>query len=582
LVPDTQVRGRILDTQGKPVAGATVIVRGLTGFRNDSAERFLTYWLTRDPSDQHIPSDWSAWFRRGSTGKLPSGDHFLAATTDADGRFTIQHVGAERVATLHVRGIGVADAEVVVVTRAGFEPSRYNRATALKLRRGQPDFGYNPALHGPEPAVVIEAEKLVRGVVRETATGKPRAGVVVTLHHRDERRISRIPELTATTDRAGRYEIHGANKATSYRLSVPRDPADGILGRTITVTDTTGYEPVAADIAVAKGVVLTGRILDGATGRTVPGFACVGTPFDNPFVKSRPEFDSPDCYHPFADTGPDGIYRTVVPPGPVILMGGATSTDTDWWKVRVRYEPIKPDPDYPRYFRPGDSTGFISGPNSLTAFQGNYCKVLQIDPARKEVVADIVLKRTGGFTVKVRDADGKPLPGAVAVGVADGGWGPLPCDGDTCTIYGLAAANPRLVIVYHPARGFAGSITLTGTEKEPAEVTLRPTAVVSGKLVTPDGRPVVGARVHLEYSDRAAEELDREIRSLRMAEGKSAETGSSGEFTIDAVIPGATFMVSARKGSLTLTPQAPKKPLGVTVGYGEAKNLGDLVVKNPD
>src|SRR5262249_9709071 len=159
--------------------------------------------------------------------------------------------GPERVARLVVSGDGLAGSEVLVLTRPGFDPAPYNASSVEKLKSPYAVLGYHPTLYPPETNVTADAEKPIRGTVTELSTVKPRIGVAVGL--RESRRF-RTPELQATTDAAGRYEIHGARKEAKYELEVKRDAAAGLLGRTVKVGDTTGYEPVTADIGVARGI----------------------------------------------------------------------------------------------------------------------------------------------------------------------------------------------------------------------------------------------------------------------------------------------------------------------------------------
>src|SRR5262249_35609323 len=293
LIKDTPIRGRLIDTQGKPVAGASVVVRHLSGY-GDTMDKFLSDWQKR-PSDGHAPeSKWFVSFRSWDNRKPANAGEMFAAVTDKDGRFEIAHVGSERLANLHVRGPGIAEAGFEIVLRAGFDPTPYNRETLERLKSPYAVIGYNPMLYPPDTAIVAEAEKPIRGVVKETATGKPRAGITVAL---SEPRNHRMPRLFATTDADGRYEIHGAKKGNEYELSVKRDPAIGMMGRTVKLRDTPAYEPIIADIGVAKGIVLTGRFFDDQTGDPVHGYVCVGVLSDNESAKSRPEFDSPDFHH---------------------------------------------------------------------------------------------------------------------------------------------------------------------------------------------------------------------------------------------------------------------------------------------
>ena len=432
-------------------------------------------------------------------------------------------------------------------------------------------LGYHPTLYPPEANVVAEAEKPIRGTVTELATGKPRAGVVVRLR---ESRTVRMPDLHATTDAAGRYEIHGARKEARYELEVKRDVAAGLLGRTVKVGDTTGYEPITADIGVARGIVLTGRLLDDATGQPVSGYACGGVLYDNEFVR-KPGYDSPDCYD-FAYTKADGVYRTVVPPGPVLLMGGL-SPDGFHVGADAYYQQMKIDAEFPQYFETR-MHGFRSPDNGTTMMQGQWCKVLKLKPDQTELTMDIRFKPASRFTVKVRDAAGKPVTGARAAGNTARDWAsPVTCDGDTCAVFELETAKPRVVAFLDPKRTLVGTITLKGDEKD-AAVTLGPTGTIKGKLMTPAGQPVANAVVILGYDHRAVSEIDELLRGGRLGGTQRVETNAAGEFTLDRMIPGNKFAVYGRKNDRFLVAPNRKTEPRFTVEAEKTLDVGSVVV----
>jgi RNA polymerase sigma factor (sigma-70 family) len=572
LIKDAPIRGRVLDTQGKPVAGAAVVLQSLEGFEKDSLDAYLKAFLKRDSDGQPMSGKWHVSFTPIGDRKLSDGTPVFAATTDKDGRFSIAGVGAERVLRLVVSAPGFAMSEVTVLTRPGFDPAPYNAYTVEKLKSQFSEIGYHPTLYPPEANIVAEAEKPIRGTVTELGTGKPRAGVTVRLH---ERRTSRLPDLRATTDAAGRYEIRGARKETKYRLEVKRDADAGLVGRTIQLGDTTGYEPIAANIEVAKGIILTGRILDDATGKPVQGFACVGVLYDNEFAK-KPGYDSPDCYD-FAHSKADGTYRTVVPPGPVLLMGGP-SPDGNQAEAEAHYQQMKTDPDYPQYFEPKMS-GFRSPDNVTTIMQGQWCKVLKLKPDQAEVTVDIRFKPASKFLVKVRDAAGKPVTGARATGNTARDWAsPVTCEGDTCPVYELESAKPRVVAFVDSKGTLVGTITLKGDEKD-ATVTLGPTGTIKGKLVTPGGQPIANAAVALGYEHRAVSEISDLMRGGWRGGMNRVETNAAGEFTLDRVVPGVKFTVYARKKDEFLeTPDRKTEPR-FTVEAQKTLDVGSIVLK---
>jgi protocatechuate 3,4-dioxygenase beta subunit len=571
LVKDHAVRGRVLDTQGKPVAGVRVAVRGISVYPNDSLDSMLAEWKKRHPRAA-VPS--------GVKGlRAPQGLPFAVATTDAQGRFTLRGAGAERLLFVRLGGAGVADAAYWVANRDGLDPGPYNAA----VRRNVPDgfAGFSPAwvLHGPELSLVAEAEKPIRGVVTAADTGKGRPGVEVSLMRSGDG-LTHLPvALKATTDAAGRYEIRGARKASSYPLEVADDEGAGYMPCQVRAADTPGYEPVAADFRVAKGVIVTGRVLDKSTGKGVPGVVLVSVLHDNPFAKDYPTFNSP-TWLPLRDTADDGSYRLVTIPGPVILMGGPDGRRfPGGGDPRYRYKQPAADPKYPQYF-PHYPVGVDCLAYGATGMmiQGNWCKVLDIKPGTAVVEQDILLEPASTFAVFLRDPADKPLTGVVAAGTTAREWfSAVPCATDTCTVYELESASPRLLVFYEPVRKLAAAVTLRRDERPPVTVTLRPAGAVKGRLVGGDGKPLAGVAVELRYKDRPAEEASK-------GAGKGADppgqvvTGPDGTFVVDPVLPGLPFELAATRQTKRLTLTA-KPAAALTVVSRETKDLGDLTVK---
>lgn len=576
LVKDVPIRGRVLDTEGKPVAGAAVVVRSLSGYEEADLDRFLAAWVKRDIHDHGSPQPRGSvhWTAPGGgmalDRTLPDGSSVYGAVTDKAGRFEIANVGGERVVHLNVRGPGIADVEVAVLTREKFDLTPYNRLTIQALKDEYAAFlGRHYLLYPPTPEVVAEAEKPVRGVVTDEA-GRPVAGVRV--HVRSDKMADR-DDKTTVTDAAGKYEVRGLRKLAGYRVSVARDVGRGLLGRTITVRDTTGYEPVVVDATLMRGIVLTGRITDGGTGRPIPGYACVGVLFDNEYA-NKPGFDSPDCYDDAYAKG-DGVYRTVVPPGPVIVMVGTRGTGS---KSDPTFEERRTDPDYPRYFEK-DMSGFRSPGSSTTMIQGQYSKVLILKPDRPEVTFDVTLRRASKFRVRIQDAAGKPLSEVLVTGTAARDWTrPVPSDGGAITVYELDKAKPRLLVFYEPKRSLVGTLTVKGDETE-ALARLGPAGKVKGRLVDAAGKPFANVRVQLSYFDRVGEEIDRIGREVRQAEGKPIETDANGDFEQAVVIPGLKFVVFATRNGRYLEPPERKRETGFEVRAGGTTDLGKIVLK---
>jgi hypothetical protein len=559
LVKDHVIRGRIVNTESKPVAGVRVAVNHLGIYPNDSLDSFLVFWKNR-------PFNWGL---RGGVKDIWSGaGAVLATTTDADGRFALHGVGAERLVSLRLSGGGIAANEVWVANRAGFDPKPYNQATIDNLPKGERGFYGRGALSGPDVAIVAEPEKVIRGTVTEADTGKARPGVVVRLTRRnggDQTGGDYIDlKVGAKTDAQGRYEIHGGRKAKSYLVEVESDAKTGYLGRGAWAEDTPGYRPVTADIRLRKGVIITGKMLDKATGKPIEGFVAVTDLIDNPFVKEYSDGNFHSVLNwatPFWGTDADGVFRAVTIPGPVLLMGGPLRNQDE-------YRKYIPDPKYPRYFQKDGGIYRYSG-SGFGIVQGNFCKVLQIKTGVAVVEQDIVLEhRTLLGVVKIQDTEGRPLL------EVDSWGGATRMEGDSCTIYGEAEDSPRLIVFYEAERKLVGTLAMKAGEKPPPVVKLKPMGSVKGRLLDADGKPIAGIVVAPQYQESMGNAMHGHLHDAR-----PSASDAEGAFILDCLIPEMPFELSFRRGRRSFERTVKHPQLAIQLKPRESRDLGSIQVK---
>ncbi len=206
------IEGRILDLEGRPVAGAWVKVHRL--------------WYARDERSQYVETgDLPAWLRRardlglneGPWDGLSSLSMAIAdTTTDRDGRFRLTGIGRERIAELMISGQAIATAPTYAICHDGPEVrfKVQNRPGEQAIVFHAPRFDYSAAPSQP-----------IQGVIRDKDTGRPIAGV--RLHGRVYIGLSVIwaEGVEATSDAQGRYRLTGLNKGSAYRLFV--NPKEG-------------------------------------------------------------------------------------------------------------------------------------------------------------------------------------------------------------------------------------------------------------------------------------------------------------------------------------------------------------------
>ncbi len=250
VADDVPIRGRILDTQGRPVAEATVRLREI-GAAKVGAD--LAAMLAKGEVDYDIANVWyygPDWLGRHGTW-----------ITDAEGRFEIKGVGRDRIAGLEFESSQMERDTLYVLAGAGLPQSGPRPRSG---RRSRPVLRFPaPPLVGPDFDHILGPTKPITGVVRLKGTGKPLAGVRVrALEPRKRARVE------AVTDSIGRFRLIGLPKAKSYLIeAIPTSGVDPFLGARVTLTDTVGLEPIETTIDLHKGIVIRGRLLEPGKGR---------------------------------------------------------------------------------------------------------------------------------------------------------------------------------------------------------------------------------------------------------------------------------------------------------------------------
>jgi RNA polymerase sigma factor (sigma-70 family) len=567
LVKDNAIRGRVVNTEGKPIRGVRVAVEQIEIYRDNSLDTFRAAWIKLYAGGAGSGLDRQIYSGAGA---------LFATTTGADGRFVVHGMGAERTIRLRLRGAGIADTSVWVANRAGLDPKPFNQAVLDHVSKGHLNYRWS-LLSGPDVSVIAEAEKVIRGVVTDADTGKEVSGVMVRLTRDSDELIHYPPE--AKTDAQGRCEIHGVRKTKRYLLAIDDNKATGHLPSQVWAEDTVAHQPVHADIKIKKGVIVTGKIIDGATGEALPGFVMGSVLRGNSYAKDYPKFDelwNMNPYDSYDRTDAEHAFRIVAIPGPILLMGKTEGIN------RAIYKYVGGDPKRPQYFtEAGD--GYY-GYNRMAPLQGIWNKVLEIKPGVAVVKKDIVLEREKILAeVQVQDADGKPLPGSwAATNDRKRGISFAPHsnqkESSSWSIYGEASDKPLRIVFYQADRKLAGTLTLKGDEKQPVIVKLGPAGAIKGRLLDADGKPLADMVVELRYRDRAAQNI-HVYHIENNDERGPILTDVTGAFAFDHVIPEMAFELSFRQSKRRSKYDAITAIPAIQVKPGEYRDLGTIKLK---
>jgi RNA polymerase sigma factor (sigma-70 family) len=551
LVKDVPIEGRVVDLQGKPVAGARVQVRSFAGDDGPDLKPFVDALQNKGAPGAHFVRTWLDPERLGLARPVVTG---------ADGKFRLTGIGGERVVGLRFEGPTIETNEVYALTRPLPTIARPNW-------EGMPEYGEH-VYHGHTFDHAAAPTRPVVGVVRDKDTSKPLAGVTVqvrlpsALGHRDRDRF-----LRTTTDADGRYEIVGlpreVGRLPGWQRFVRVLPAPGqpYLPAARTRGTTPGLGPVTMDFALKRGVLIRGCVTDKATGRAIVARVRYGAFTDNPHVKEAPDLRDTDSDHFEVRTAEDGSFTLVGLPGHGLLAAKAADREQEGRYVTAAgADAIKG----PRFGE--DHFNTVPQPIDPSAFN----TLADVNPAKgaEAVVRDLVLDPGKTVTGTIVDPDGKPVTGASIDGVR-GVWlhlNDLPAA--EFRVSGVDPKHPRWYFVRHHDRNLGAVVLLKGDEPTPATVRLQRCATVTGRVVDEDGLPRaawVEGHVHRGQLD---------IKDIGVGLGMT-RAGKDGRFRMEGVIPGLKIGLLAGKNTTYFDSLVPE----LTLKAGEVKDLGDVKVK---
>ncbi len=519
LVKDLPVNGRILDQNRKPVANAKIRVETVLSAPEEDVTRYLK-------------GDLNSWFPKVWMGSLPGQPVDL--TTDADGRFSISGVGRDRIVRLVLEGPSIhytVFESVTLPSPATPDSGGIRRAT----------FGY-----------VARPSRSIRGVVRDKATGRPVAGVKMSVQWTDS---------TALTDSDGRFEILGCPKLQqSYFVMAEPQSGQPYFAASASVSARAGPDPLTVNFDLVSGIPLSGRVMDQST-RKPPRTAVVD------YYPLFPNAHSSKITNGFLAASstvirPDGSFSLVVLPGPGVVCVAASPRNS-YAVARVD------DKELANLFIEGINHGDDQCPGTTSTAVGavgrgilhvnkyNVLSLINPDARAESLALELTLQPARTLQGTVVRPDGQSLTGVRVIGLtAMADYEIL--ESASFTITGLNPQLTRNLFFLHRGENLGKVLTIHGHETRPLRVQLEPCGTVIGRLVDKAGKPVRGVNVGF----------------CRPVDGYiflNTATNVDGRFRMVGLVPGAKY---------SLTSSRPlRKELGqVEVESGRSKDLGDLPV----
>lgn len=568
------LRGRIVNIDGQPVAGATVRVRWFTDGQSFPHEQ-------RDAEARGDENpEWQARISRllGIIEPANMQQVLPSATTDENGRFVLKDIGQRRLLQLVISGPGVETVEVIARNGPGevieFAPGRHrSREKTHKVYPSNLTLALGPSIP-------------ITGRVTDADSGEPIANAIVRAYtiHGDRLYSSREREQFATrTDADGNYRISGMPRGSGNQIVAFTTDDQPFIPAGARVDTGEGQEAVH-DFQLRKGIWARGRVYDAESGSPFTGeityhyFQNGST--TNQFPGLRRAFLD-GCYW----TNSRGEFSVPVLPTRGILA--------------FRYDGSAFDRDGIDRYPPGYGVESIEGAEELggllqfmtrptTLVPTNYQRLVEVNPTAsdKVVSADMPLALSPTVEVRVLDEQGSEVAGCRAYGAARN-WGWQSFDTATIEIRGLKPGERRKVFVYHRKRNLAGSATVDTSNRDVVEVRLQEAGSISGRLVDAGGAPITDATVTADYEKLWTEGNEAAIwaphPNLR-ANPTKIPVDEEGRFLVDGLIPGKLYSARA---------SAPRKLRGTMMDYGigkvfvdqsiepgETKELGDIVIES--
>ncbi|APZ95867.1 M56 family metallopeptidase [Fuerstiella marisgermanici] len=542
LVKDLSIEGQILSLDGKPAVGVKLTVNHV---REKSPDLTLAEIIRGTVGSSGVYTNSPTPPFNGG------GPEFSSVVTDAEGRFRIDGMGADRSVRLEAIGGGIGASRFRIITRA--TPEKLKPHGAVDVREGLPESTYFAQFtHVATPA------RTVRGTVTDTATGQPVAGVRISSQSSWHIMLNPV-----TTDANGRYEITGLPKMEMYRPLIFEPPGTMYFNKEIEITDSPGLQPITLDVTLATGITVKGKLTDRDTGQPLSGTLMYSPLAGNENWRT---IGDADVANPAATSviGDDGTYEISVLPGPGALTARTTAAGYVPPKIDVRrLEELTTD-------IMKDVSGGVTALSTQAGEQthglvGMFDKhaLRLISPLKDttQLTVDLTALRGRSLQGRIVDDNGQPLAGVKVRGLGDLTDPAVPLKTADFTVTNLAPAQKRRVYFHHAERKLGTAITIDGLPSKPLTVRMQPTGSIKLRFVDGLSEPLPDIEVHVH----------RVFDSFHHSD-------ENGRVHISDIIPNAEYMIRAKPAeqrgpSLTVS-------MKTTVLPGQTLDLGTFTKKD--
>ena len=542
LLPTDSVRGRFVDEDGVPLEGVDVRLDSLSASRDELTDDWQAKAI--EAASGGVSSESSLKFVRIPPRYAPS------AVTDETGAFELHGIGPDRLPWLSYRGGGAAIGNVRMVTRKG---DAQLLANAIQ--------GSREPVHASGSVISVARSRPIVGVVIDAETGEPMAGVGIHSYAMG-RMLDVQRKLRTTTNTDGRFVLDGMRKGSgNVILAIPTDDMPYFM-REVEIPDTDGMAPIELVVKLHRGVWITGRAVDSATGEPVRGQVRYHPYLFNPRVLEVDQFRdrSTDGYGSRYQTGPDGSFRVVGLHGKGLVgieaygrYQSGTGYELEWDREGDDTESMQ-----------GLSPFLSNGPVAPGPEWPHAVAMLDIPKDAESMEVELALEGGAVETVNLLGVDGRPFTGFNVRRTAWINDGVSEVGPSSVAVRGLGPTEARILSVQSDD-GTSGTVArITASETGRSSLVLQPNAKIVGRIVDEDGVPLAERSVSLHL---LPEEVPADLH---------ATTDSEGKFELEGVATGTEYRLYTSAGQFAVHVVE-----SFRVDPGETVDFGTRVIERP-
>jgi protocatechuate 3,4-dioxygenase beta subunit len=560
LVTDLPLEGRVVDLEGRPIAGARVHVLEVqatqTGDLSEYLKAFALGEMPWGPKRHVDPID-------SETAISPS-----TTTTDPDGRFTLRGIGRERIGRLEISGETIAYTRLTIGTRL-MEPITVERQRTTSL----PEMD---RIWGAHPEIPVQPTQVIEGTVRDAATREPLAGVSIESWQFANTNFVSERHIRTSSGSDGRYRLVGMPKATTKTqmingfplpwgnrlVALPNDDQPYLM-QEIDVPQAPGLETIKCDIELHRGIWIEGSVIDKQTGEPVQARLYYMPFFSNPYAQKLPEFPAKQPgAHGAQDrytTREDGTFRIPGLPGRAIVGAYCFGKSFREGAGSESIEGLDKGGHFPVWGYPVGAG--VKFPTTM----------MEINPPEgaTSVTCDLEADTGASVHLKLIDREGKRVSGCLVRNAATRNAFPRdPLRIAELDVTELSPTEKRPIFIHHAERDIGQVVLVAGDGEHMLTVTLEPCATIKARLLDYQGEPLGGAMVRMDLNPSGD----------FVPSAANASTDEQGRLVIPNVLPGSDYSLmidQSRIGMRGLKDKLSIKP-------GETIDLGDIRLKESE